>query len=238
MVARDGYYTYYYRAAYYAYTAISYRYDRTYQTAAPVYNYIPAYYKYTPKSYGGYLYYTVYGYYTGITNRTISGKMKSYSETWYDGEWYQVSKVYHKYYYSSGSWWWHWYMRTMHYAERYVDGLYYSATGHNEWTLIQNGGNECVYAQNYLFYYEKTIKFEYYYAAAYYEYVAKKYYYKAPTYAYYRYEIPPYYAYTAPVYGYYRYDYLFSQYYEYIAPYYAYTAPIETNPSYYYYRFV
>ena len=58
------------------------------------------------------------------------------------------------------------------------------------------------------------------YELEYYIYSAEKYYYRAETYAYYKY------------------SYLFSTYYNYIAPYYAYTAPIETNPFWYYYRFV
>ena len=98
MVARDGYYTYYYRAAYYAYTpekyyynaiygyrydrtytkipayyaytAISYRYDRTYQTAAPVYNYIPAYYNYIA-AYNFVYMWGIYGTYQA--SRQISG---------------------------------------------------------------------------------------------------------------------------------------------------------------------
>ena len=219
MVARDGYYTYYYRAAYYVYTApkyyynaiYGYRYDKTYKTAEAVYNYIPAYYRYTAPTYGQYNYgYGVYYFFQAAAYSSFSNGT-SYVDgvcVWIFGgpKYMSVGDAYHGYV-SSNS----------------VGNLYYmfntSSAG-----LIPVGLELVTVKYGYKITWRDCIPIRivsqtsyYKISNAYYAYTAEQYYYKAPQYSYYKY------------------DYLSSQYYEYIQPYYAYTAPIETNPSHYYY---
>ena len=241
MVARDGYYTYYYRAAYYAYTPekyyynaiYGYRYDKTYKTAEAVYNYIPAYYKYN----------------TGTTYK--------YDKTYISVPAYYAYNAgqYYRYYRPNG----YYTMTRDELSYYYMRGYYnYMLSSPSHITSSSSGvvcANNCSAYNLATFWVHygglRSIKYYWsaFYWATFYESAVKygEYYiYIAPVYSYYRYSyMTYYYAYTAeqyyykdPEYSYYKYDYVSSQYYEYIPPYYAYTAKIETNPLWYYYRFV